>query len=159
MQKERRGGGKRAKSISVWEHQYADNGAGVITSFAARPESGAKLYMAEQSGPLPETKILFISLNVVEHWRIHVLRKRGNAQKSHAIRFLTMAAAARQTCDKKWTDAAPFSADQRSAKHIHPNPLLLLHIYVHTVSHFHLQPKLFFLIEVGQFPYFAKYFF
>lgn len=34
-----------------------------------------------RAGPLPETKILFISLNVVEHWRIHVLRKRGKAQK------------------------------------------------------------------------------
>lgn len=37
--------------------------------------------VAEWAGPLPETKILFISLNVVEHWRIHVLRKRGKAQK------------------------------------------------------------------------------
>lgn len=84
---------KEAKSISVWEHQYADNGVGVITSFAARPKVAqnytsqhsavvaAHRVVAEWAGPLPETKILFISLNVVEHWRIHVLRKRGKAQK------------------------------------------------------------------------------
>jgi hypothetical protein len=96
----------------------------VITSFAAWPKVAQNYTSAQQhsggaewlpSRATARNKNLIYLFKRCRTLKNSCSPQKRQSTKSHAIRFLTMAAAARQTCDKKWTDAAPLSAaDQRS---------------------------------------------